>query len=1337
MKRRLFVVALALVGWQVCLVARAELAFDEKTMMDISDIRPGMQAVGKTVFSGVKISEFHLQIIDVMPKGLYNGDLILARVLDGPVVERQSAILAGMSGSPVYINGRLIGAISIGYLFSKEPLAGITSIRDMLGAGSFLTQRADLPVPSVNRWQTSRPLTLEGKTYTALQVAAPGAAVPAGTLPMRSVALKLCCRGVGPQTLALLNERFGPLGLEAVASGGYQGSTDVSVELEPGSAVGVAFVDGDIDISGGGTITYRDGDTVLAFGHPLMKLGRVAIPLTTSWVHDFVPTYNDSFKLMTPIRQVGTLVADTPWAICGKVGLQAPMVPAQIDITDQTRHLTRHFNVRVLRQSGITPLALGGAISAAMENVYNPGYEGMVRTTYEVEGERGAHVTRSNVSYVTGSPNKAALGEILDVMQVMEDNRWQPQNIKRVTFKAELSDQDETAVIERVYAEESIAKAGKLLHLHVLVRPDDGQLIDHPVTLQMPLDLPKGAIRIAIGGGGDALTLRSRLGLLMPEFSNLNSLLAFFEKLEDNRQLCVIAALPGSGLQVDGTRLMRLPQSISSVMEASQRTDVTRGKEELSVSLPLSWVVMGRELMVMNTEDRQGAKGETPPAPASKAATDGKATDEEDADAVMPQLPRLWWAAGCLKSSRATTPPTTGGTPAPAKPATSAPAAPKIGAAAPGKEADGKQDSDETKNETATEAPKPVLRQPSIWTQSKGSEFLRGEAKGTTIRTDGGVSLAPAVTTLSDLPESYVWGALSTSNGTYFATGGPGNIYRLKSDGKPEKVFDTGAFATRGLAVDSTGNLYVGTWPGGKIFKVTPDGKGSLFAELPTEYVWSLVWSAQIGLLAGTGPEGKIYRVTPAGEVSEWLDLPQAHVLSMLAVGDALYLGTAGKGIVYRFGVDRRLEALLDVGTDDITSLCVDVTGTVYAGVAPSGKVYGLGKNGQPVALFDEKSMPVGSVVAVSGTVYAATGGEGRLVSMLQGGTYEVLHHSEVATHLLCLAADANGNVLAGTANGGKIQRFAPGNASSGTFASTVLDAKFGARWGLIDWQADVPAGAELVVRTRSGNSDNPDDGSWSSWSRAYTKPGQDRVDSPVGRYLQYQLEMKRPQGSGAGPLVRRVSIAYLPANQKPKVEISAPTLEKPVRGKVDIKWTATDPDKDQLLATVEYRAGDAKDWTLIKQVSGDKKTAEWDTSKLKDGVYDLRVTVSDELSNPGDALTDLNLLRGVWVDNTKPGTIVWQRQEAKDGRLWLDGVASDNLRLAEVVYKTDDTWHAAQPKDGMFDNQAEFFSFSVPLGKEGAAQVEVQVRDTAGNVLTEKVVWPLKTEPPKERPKD
>ncbi len=507
--------------------------FNPATMIRASEVKPGMKGTARSVFRGVEISEFNIEVLGVIPKTNLGGDLVLIRVLDGPVVDRGCGIIGGMSGSPVTIDGRLLGAVAYTWSFEKEPIGGVTPIESMLDA---------YVKPTAEAKSASAPVTLHGRRLTEARVAGPGETAPfadAHTINLAPVSV-MTCAGLGRQTLADYADFLAPYGIEPVAGPGSL-EEPVSADLVPGAAVAVDLLRGDFEASAIGTVTYREGDTVLAFGHPLMQLGPVDLPLATAFVHEFVPSYNRTDKLGSSMEPVGALRADGAWSIGGLVGPQAPRVPVDVTVTDESTGRKRSYHCEAAKQKTLTQALVSMSVSSALEAGFRPVGEGTARVSFEVEGDRGARVRRHNIHWDRSSVAAACTQEIGTTIYVMRRNPFEPQEPARVTADISVSDENLAASVEDVYTDETVAKAGEKLTVHVVLRPWDGQPFEKVVELPLPEDLERGQLRLGICGGEYAYTMRSRLGLLLPDFDDLPSLLEDIESLRVHDLVYVIA----------------------------------------------------------------------------------------------------------------------------------------------------------------------------------------------------------------------------------------------------------------------------------------------------------------------------------------------------------------------------------------------------------------------------------------------------------------------------------------------------------------------------------------------------------------------------------------------------------------------------------------------------------------------------------------------------------------------------------------------------------------------------------------------------------------------------
>ena len=338
-----------------------------------SALRPGQKAVVRTVFAGDSAETFEAEIVGVLPGGRAEGDLILARATS-PRVER-TGVAQGMSGSPVYVDGRLVGALSSGWAFSKEPVFGITPIGEMLsvletpesepGEGTpgpvGVEPSAALPRYRELRW------TDEDSSPDLLPRAVPAA--------RPWLALPLSVSGLHPAALESVRSLFEPQGF-AVVPGGRDRAPDRGRGLEPGDAVAVDVVRGDLNFSAIGTVTYRQGDRVLMFGHPFFHSGEVRLPLSTARITTILGSLNTSFKLGVAGAPIGTATQDRRTAVAGRLGPTPRLLPIRV-IVRGTQPREQRFAFESIDDRSLLPQIVSTTV---LNSLLESGGAGAVQT---------------------------------------------------------------------------------------------------------------------------------------------------------------------------------------------------------------------------------------------------------------------------------------------------------------------------------------------------------------------------------------------------------------------------------------------------------------------------------------------------------------------------------------------------------------------------------------------------------------------------------------------------------------------------------------------------------------------------------------------------------------------------------------------------------------------------------------------------------------------------------------------------------------------------------------------------------------------------------------------
>ena len=1269
-----------------------------RNIYPLKQVKAGQRAVAKSVFKGTKIETFHVEILGVVHKFEGTRSVILARILDGPVVARKSGVIEGMSGSPVYLGGKLVGAIAYGWSFSKEPIIGIQPIEQMLEAwGASPPAR---PAPTA----PPRPLVVRGKHVAQVRLgssSAPGKEPP-NTLTLRPLGGLLQVSGLNHRASARLAKELEQYGVRVAESSGGGALDDLHPALVPGASLGVQLVRGDIDISGLGTVTYVEGGKLLAFGHPFFQFGSIDAPMTGGYVYDILPAVDFSFKLMAPTAAAGRIYRDHTSAIAGEMKTPAHTLPVTIEVRDRGG-AWRKYSLEVIRQRELMPLLVGISTLTVVDEARARIARGSMKMSLDLEFTDRPPIHREDLGYNDNDAAEAAVPLVLSPLTVFTDNPFGPLPIKRVRLRLESEDVRRTATIERIVVPQSRFQAGDTVPLTVTLRPYGNPLVDVPMKVVLPVDLPKGPVRVVVSGGRDANDARSSLGAPKPSPVSLDQLLERYVSRNSSSDLVAQAALPRTGASLLGEELPDLPRGAYDALQAARPTDLRSAASVLKVVVPTEWELSGRETVTLQVESPlSAAVPPRPEPPATRPTPPAPSGDDEGdpSDADFMAAPPGFVPPPSLSAPPATKePPKTKEKPEAEK--------------AEEKPEKGKEPEKEAKPEKEQ---KPLTSPPALWVQRTRADYAKAKLFDVAIAQDGLVSLAPKQARLASLPADVIW-SIATRDGTaYVGTGTGGVIYRVSASGEATRFFSTGEMNVHALVFDATGNLYAGTSPRGKLFRISPEGKGEMIFDRDSAYLWSLALAPDGTIYAGAGSPARIYAIKPGEKARVLAELPATNVLSLVLneEGD-LYAGTANAGIVYRVKPDGTASVVAQVPGASASALALDGDGNLYAASTPGGEIVRLPAAGLPgLYVRTEQADVYGLGMLPNGDVIAATGPSGTVLRLTGEDAWQTIYRPEsgIAT-ALAVSGDA---IYLGSSTPTLLHTFTPSGPGTGRMESAVLDAERAARWGKISVTADTPEGTEVGLETRSGDSPDPDD-HWSAWAAA----SGGAIMSPAARYLQYRLTLSAKDGN-ASPVVREVRLSRLPKNRPPAVTLRAPSAGGSIAKKYAVKWEGRDPDQNTLVYDLATSSDLGKTWKDLKTDLTDPKY-DWDTAKTTDGSYLLRVTASDRRSQPWTPESSDDSV-AVIVDNTAPTVLVFRSslEVGEDKRARCRGVASDTLSpIVSVEYRMDDGEWRTLPYAAI-DSLTTDFAVCTDSLSAGARKLELRAFDAAGNVGTEKV---------------
>jgi hypothetical protein len=567
----------------------------------VSQIHAGMRGVAYTVFQGVKPEAMEVEVLGILrnmngPKG----DVILVR-LHGQKVE-YTGVVAGMSGSPVYFDGKLAGALAfrIGE-FSKEPIAGITPIADMLEINA-------LDRTAAEETSAVKPLV----TAAAGKTAAPGegSAFPASgqdfTNYLKPIETPLVFNGFSEQAVQLFARQFASAGVVPVMGAGSVSSDKQPEPLEAGSAISAILVRGDMDIAGTCTVTYVDAQRLLACGHPLLQFGSVDLPMNKAEVLATLPSPLNAFKIVNTTEPVGTFVQDRHNGILGVFDRQPQMIPVSLSIHSNTG--VKQFHYEVLNNPKLTPVALMVTVYNALHGVNEFGEEITYRLTGSIGVKGFPEVTMRNMYAPAEGGQPAAMQAALSLGERfgrIYDNPYNAPAIASVKLDFDLVRERRWARLESARTDVTEARPGEDIVIETVLAPYRGERIVRQIPVKIPTSASKGILRILVSDG-DTL---DRIGHGSPAFGrklDLASTIALLNKEHANNRVYVSLLEADPEARVADKVMPTLPISIMNVM------DGMRGNQEMTVSAesnvdetatsPLDYVVSGVQLLTITVK---------------------------------------------------------------------------------------------------------------------------------------------------------------------------------------------------------------------------------------------------------------------------------------------------------------------------------------------------------------------------------------------------------------------------------------------------------------------------------------------------------------------------------------------------------------------------------------------------------------------------------------------------------------------------------------------------------------------------------------------------------------
>lgn len=577
--------------------ASAALAASPGPMMAHTELQRGMKGTCRTVFQGSEVEPFEFEIIEIMHGQLGpKRDLILAQLKGGK--GEYTGVVSGMSGSPCYVDGKLIGALSYRFgQFTKVPIAGITPIADML-------RLFEIPATTPTAAQQAYKLPKYSDYTAALDKLSTGqlpVQTSAGGGTMQPISTPLNFSGFDQRVVSQYRNDLLKLGFEPVmgsSSGGSGGNPKAPKQLEMGGAVAGQLVRGDISISGTGTVSYINGDQVLAFGHPFFNTGHVRIPMATAYVQHILVSELGSYKMAEDGPVVGTITHDRLTAIGGTLGDHTPMIPVELTIRDQSKVDPETVRFEVFEDPTMTPMMMAVSIQNALSSrlQFNNGGNLSLKGSMKLDGKE-IRLDKFYSAPAEGETPTLAARDLAQTLFALWNNPFRQPKIEGVKLEFAFRPQTLIAGIDEAWTDETEVRPGDTVTVNVRLRSFRNETSVHQLKQQIPADAPYGPLMLLAIAGPELDALEDGLKSGYTSYDELLEDLAYHR---GSNKLFLKQITQEPGIMMYSQLYPKLPNSVLEQLDlpetVSHNVPLVRSPGA-EVSVPLSYDLQGQRLV--------------------------------------------------------------------------------------------------------------------------------------------------------------------------------------------------------------------------------------------------------------------------------------------------------------------------------------------------------------------------------------------------------------------------------------------------------------------------------------------------------------------------------------------------------------------------------------------------------------------------------------------------------------------------------------------------------------------------------------------------------------------
>ncbi len=569
----------------------SQIEWDAEKFMPLSEVKPGMTGKGYTVFSGTTVEEFEYKVVSIEYNFYPGWHVVWAEGLSDNF--KYTGVAGGMSGSPMYIDGRLMGALSLGFFNQRERsnIFGITPFELMvkvaergmepnLGyAGMQLFNLSSVAATQDHGLEMGTSLLGNGNSLQALptfdeQLLEDLRHAPSGTRPAQ-LSIPIAIPALNSEAMRIVKPLFDRFNLTPVqASGG--GSPVKESPIEQGQIVGTELVRGDVSFFGYGTITYVDGDELLAYGHPSFGEGNINLPMSGGYVHFIFPSRARSFKVAAPTQPIGTIVQDREPAIAGIIGKHPSYTPVNVNVqTTDGKQYEKSYEVARHRSFAPIYTAIGASYIVDSLEFYSSDHTLNLDATITLKAHpdlKTRELVYKNTYSSSSSPSFGIMQTIMLPLLQLGSNPYTKVQVENITLDLKIGDKRRTARIQSLRMDKLRYRPGDTVEVEIVLQPYLEAPITQTGTITIPKDAPEGLVTLLAGNANFHESWQRARAPLNFRHKNINQLIKLLQRGERNSDIIMELFVPEPGLTVRGEEFESLPPSVMSVMNTAKQT---------------------------------------------------------------------------------------------------------------------------------------------------------------------------------------------------------------------------------------------------------------------------------------------------------------------------------------------------------------------------------------------------------------------------------------------------------------------------------------------------------------------------------------------------------------------------------------------------------------------------------------------------------------------------------------------------------------------------------------------------------------------------------------------